>query len=171
MTTINVATDFYKRSAGRFKKDHAYSGEAFREDVLKPKLNSLPKNDKLLVDFSEVSISATLFLDEAFAGLVRSGEFTSQELEKKSQSLQKTTQPFRLLHGDMSKMPSIPLGISLFSLISLYFVFRRLRFTTQSRAVKVSVMKLLKLMIFVWSFWRIIHILPKTPVKCLIKRM
>lgn len=83
MTTINVATDFYKRPAGRFKKDHAYSGEAFREDVLKPKLNSLPKNDKLLVDFSEVSISATSFLDEAFAGLVRSGEFTSQELEKK----------------------------------------------------------------------------------------
>lgn len=33
-------------------------------------------------------------------------------------------------------MPNIPLGISLFSIVSLYFIFYRLRFTTQSRAVK-----------------------------------
>ena len=33
-------------------------------------------------------------------------------------------------------MLNIPLGLSVVSLISLYFIFQRLRFTTQSRAAK-----------------------------------
>lgn len=82
MITINVATDFYKRPAGRFRKDGSYSGEVFRENFLKPKLNSLSENEKLVIDFSEVSMSASSFLEEAFGGLVRDG-LTSQELEQK----------------------------------------------------------------------------------------
>lgn len=82
MTTINVATDFYKRPAGRFKKDGSYSGEAFRDDVLTPKLKALSENERLIIDFSEVSMSASSFLEEAFGGLVRGG-FTSRELEQK----------------------------------------------------------------------------------------
>lgn len=49
-------------------------------------------------------------------------------------------------------MPSIPLGISLFSLISLYFVFQRLRFTTQSRAVKSVSDEIIKINDFCMEF-------------------
>lgn len=79
---INVATDFYKRPAGRYRKDGSYSGEVFRDDFLKPKLGNLSENEKLIIDFSEVSMSASSFLEEAFGGLVRDG-FSSEELEQK----------------------------------------------------------------------------------------
>ena len=83
MVEIKVATDFYRRPAGRFKSDGRYSGETFREDFLLPKLQQLADNDKLIVDFTDVSMSGSSFLEEAFGGLVRKGYFTVEQLEEK----------------------------------------------------------------------------------------
>lgn len=83
MVEIKVATDFYRRPAGRFKSDGRYSGETFREDFLLPKLQQLADNDKLIVDFTDVSMSGSSFLEETFGGLVRKGYFTVEQLEEK----------------------------------------------------------------------------------------
>lgn len=67
-------------------------------------------------------------------------------------------------------MPSIPLGISLFSLISLYFVFQRLRFTTQSRAVKSVGDEIIKINDFCMEFLETYTYLTQNPSEVLDKK-
>lgn len=78
-----VANDFYKRPAGRYKTDGQYSGEAFREDYLLPELRKLTADEKLIVNFDGVTMSASSFLEEAFGGLVRKGYFSAEVLKQK----------------------------------------------------------------------------------------
>ena len=50
MITINIATDYTKTPGGRFISEGEYSGQDFREKVLKPKfLQALENNDQLTV--------------------------------------------------------------------------------------------------------------------------
>lgn len=72
MITINIAIDYTKTPGGRFIAEGAYSGEDFRESVLKPKfLEALKSNDQLTVILDGGYGYATSFLEEAFGGLAR----------------------------------------------------------------------------------------------------
>ena len=72
MITINIATDYTKTPGGRFTSEGEYSGQDFREKVLKPKfLQALENNDQLTVILDGGYGYATSFLEEAFGGLAR----------------------------------------------------------------------------------------------------
>lgn len=82
---IHVANDFYPRPSGRYEKDGKYTGEAFRENFLMPALDSIQnydKNSTLIVDFSDVTMAGSSFLEEAFGGLVRSRKYTKDFLKR-----------------------------------------------------------------------------------------
>lgn len=70
MKTIDIAKDFTPYPAGRNRKDGPFSGEAFREDVLKPALGA-NQSVRLVMDGARGYGSS--FLEEAFGGLVRDG--------------------------------------------------------------------------------------------------
>lgn len=67
---INVAKDFSRYPAGRYKQDGPFSGEAFREDFLLP---ALEKNENIIIDLDGTRGYGSSFLEEAFGGLVRKG--------------------------------------------------------------------------------------------------
>lgn len=70
--TVNVAKDFYPRPTGRFYDDGKYSGQSFRENIL--------EDEKLVVDFTGVSMAGSSFLEESFGGLVRIDGFNKTKL-------------------------------------------------------------------------------------------
>jgi hypothetical protein len=74
MKRNNVKTiyikDFSKFPGPRYKKLGDNSGEAFREDVLIP---AIKENIEIKVNLDGVAGYGSSFLDEAFAGLIRSG--------------------------------------------------------------------------------------------------
>jgi len=67
---INVAKDFSRYPAGRFKTDGPYSGEGFRNQYLVPILKS---NSKAKINLDGTRGYGSSFLEEAFGGLVRDG--------------------------------------------------------------------------------------------------
>ncbi len=80
MNTINVANDFSDTLGGRYKKQSKFSGEAFREEILEPKLKNTIKKGKII----EINLDGTYgyptsFLDEAFGKLVK--KFSQDEIE------------------------------------------------------------------------------------------
>lgn len=79
---VNIAKDFYPRPAGRYTADGEYTGESFRENILKPKLQEIRNvhGSHLIIDFTGVTMAGSSFLEEAFGGLVRSGSFTKDFL-------------------------------------------------------------------------------------------
>lgn len=81
---INIATDFCKAPAGRYRKNGDYTGEVFREDVLVPAL----LND----EYSEVCINldgldgvGSSFWDEVFGEMLRNHQVSYDILRKKMQ--------------------------------------------------------------------------------------
>ncbi|MBL1142716.1 MAG: STAS-like domain-containing protein [Proteobacteria bacterium] len=77
--TINVKADFSADPYGRTLKDGPDNGQRFRETILVPALN---ENDEVIVDFEKV-LCGPSFLDEAFAGIIRRGYYTKEELLNK----------------------------------------------------------------------------------------
>lgn len=77
MTRINVAKDFSRWPAGRYRSDGPYSGEVFRDDILVP---ALDKAEVVEVELDGARGYGSSFLEEAFGGLVRLGRFTSDQL-------------------------------------------------------------------------------------------
>jgi hypothetical protein len=69
---INVAADFTRFPAGRYRSDGPYSGERFREDFLIPALVS-GATVRVILDGTMGFGSS--FLEEAFGGLARDGRF------------------------------------------------------------------------------------------------
>ncbi len=67
---VNVAKDFSRYPAGRFKSDGPFSGQHFREDILIPRLRQ-PGN--LTVELDGTRGYGSSFLEEAFGGLIRAG--------------------------------------------------------------------------------------------------
>ncbi|MFN4277750.1 MAG: STAS-like domain-containing protein [Ferrovibrio sp.] len=92
MTTIAIAKDFSDVPAGRYKKDGAFSGEQFRDDLLRPRLQSSETVEVILDDVEGYGSS---FLEEAFGGLVRVAGFTPDELHKKLKLVARTA-PYRV---------------------------------------------------------------------------
>lgn len=70
MKTIQVARDFSRYPAGRFRKDGPYSGEAFRDRYLLPPLR---QGEHLVVVLDGARGYGSSFLEEAFGGLIRNG--------------------------------------------------------------------------------------------------
>lgn len=82
---IIIINDFSDKPYGRYSKEvqpgeDDTTGERFRRDILAPALRNF---DKVHVDLTGYNRYAPSFIDEAFGGLISSGEFTSAEVRKK----------------------------------------------------------------------------------------
>lgn len=77
---IDLAKSFSATPLGRTRKQGRFSGEAFREDHMKP---ALAEAIKVVVDLDGASGLSTGFLDEAFAGLVRDRTLTVAQFNER----------------------------------------------------------------------------------------
>jgi hypothetical protein len=67
----------YARSpGGRFRSDGPFSGEWFREEIVRPALTeAVQAGDRLEVELDDTSGYGSSFLEECFGGLIRKGGF------------------------------------------------------------------------------------------------
>jgi hypothetical protein len=72
-----IAREYTDAPGGRFINDGPFSGEDFRENVLKPMIKKLSEKEKIHIVFDGAYGYATSFLEEAFGGLSR--EFGSEK--------------------------------------------------------------------------------------------
>ncbi|MBH0078341.1 STAS-like domain-containing protein [Pseudoalteromonas sp. NZS11] len=81
---INLAKDFSEFPFGRYKDtDGEFTGEAFREDHLRPILIKIKSEDTLLIDLADVAIGiGSSFLNESFAGAVKKGYIDKESFLK-----------------------------------------------------------------------------------------
>ena len=69
---INIGREFSPMPIGRFRTHGDTSGQAFRENILYPKICEAIKNkDTLEADPKGMVILNAVFLEESFGGLVR----------------------------------------------------------------------------------------------------
>ena len=68
MISVSVARDFTRFPAGRYKRNGATSGEAFRERFLEQQLKD---GEHIVVDLDGTVGYGSSFLEEAFGGVVR----------------------------------------------------------------------------------------------------
>lgn len=66
-----IAKDYTDAPGGRFITDGPYSGQDFRDNVIKPMIVRLKKGEKIHLVFDGAYGYATSFLEEAFGGLAR----------------------------------------------------------------------------------------------------
>ena len=83
--TINVIKDYSTSPYGRYSHEveqgeEDTTGERFRKEWLVP---ALRQNDTVIVNLTGYNRYARSFIDEAFGGLISSGEFTLQDLQQK----------------------------------------------------------------------------------------
>lgn len=77
MATVNVAKDFTKYPAGRYKRHGTTSGEAFRDRFLVP---FLLKKEKVVIELDGTIGYGSSFLEEAFGGTVRATHLAPDEV-------------------------------------------------------------------------------------------
>jgi hypothetical protein len=77
---IDVANDFSPVPAGRFRADGPDSGERFREEFLKPAIDS---QEDISVKIDDTAGYGSSFLEEAFGGAVRLGYITSEDFKRR----------------------------------------------------------------------------------------
>lgn len=68
---IKIAEEFTDSPGARHRSDGKFSGQEFREGLLRPRFDAIEEGDKLLIDFDGVYGYPPSFLEEAFGGLVR----------------------------------------------------------------------------------------------------
>ncbi|MCY4289621.1 MAG: STAS-like domain-containing protein [Aestuariivita sp.] len=78
-TTIDVANEFNRWPAGRFRRDGRYSGERFREELLVP---ALKKQGTVTIEMDGAAGYGPSFLEEAFGGLIRKEGFGKNVLSR-----------------------------------------------------------------------------------------
>lgn len=78
--TIQIAQEFSRYPAGRYKSDGPYSGEACREGLLAP---ALKKYDRVIVELDGTLGYGSSFTEELFGGLVRASGFSANDLENR----------------------------------------------------------------------------------------
>ncbi|MDI9506565.1 MAG: DUF4325 domain-containing protein [Bacillota bacterium] len=72
MICIHISKDYSKIPGGRYIKDGPFSGEEFRETILRPKfLEAKQQNTTLQVNLDGGYGYGSSFLEEAFGGLAR----------------------------------------------------------------------------------------------------
>jgi len=79
-SVIDIADQFTRFPAGRYRTDGPYSGQRFRDDVLIPALKA---HNKVTIRLDGTMGYGSSFLEEVFGGLVRSKEFAQDELPGK----------------------------------------------------------------------------------------
>lgn len=72
---INIAEQFSRTPAGRYRTDGPSSGERFREEFLLP---GLENGGQLEISLDGAAGYPSSFLEEAFGGLVRKGKISSE---------------------------------------------------------------------------------------------
>lgn len=80
MRKIKIATDYSDTPLGRIPEDGEFNGTRFREEFLRPALET---GAGVIVNIDGVEGYGSSFLDEAFGGLVRRGYFTEAQLKEK----------------------------------------------------------------------------------------
>ncbi len=81
--TYKIAEEFSITPGGRFKKNGPWSGEAFRDEVLRDLLqDAINAGDKLTVILDGTSGYGSSFLEEAFGGLVRRNIFSRKQVKQ-----------------------------------------------------------------------------------------
>jgi hypothetical protein len=80
MKTISIARDFSKYPGGRYRADGPFSGEEFRERLLKKALDQSETVEVILDDTAGYGSS---FLEEAFGGLVRNKLIAALDASKR----------------------------------------------------------------------------------------
>lgn len=69
---VNIAKDYSRCPGARYNSEGDFSGEKFREELLKPKINeAIEQGVKLEVVLDGSAGYSTSFLEEAFGGLIR----------------------------------------------------------------------------------------------------
>lgn len=93
---ILLARDFSPYPAGRYRKDGPYSGEAFRDDLLWPRLAD---GHRVLLNIDGVAGLPSSFWEEVFGGLVRRHNLTPDAVRKRISVLttDKALEPFARL--------------------------------------------------------------------------
>ena len=82
MINIIISEDYSKTPGGREKAEGPFSGEDFRETILREKfLLALEKKEKLFIDFDNTYGFAPSFIEEAFGGLIRELDFLDVDYE------------------------------------------------------------------------------------------
>lgn len=79
---FDVGNQYNHRPMGRSPEDGRHNGERFRLEFLIKFLNQLEQGQKIVLDFDNVSLAGSSFLEEAFGGLVRVHNFTPQQLSE-----------------------------------------------------------------------------------------
>ena len=72
---INVANDFTPFVGGRYIEDGEGNATEFRQNYLVPLLK---KNQRIIIELDGVAGYPASFIDEAFGGLVRENNFSSE---------------------------------------------------------------------------------------------
>ncbi len=72
---INIAKDYTPNIGGRYIEDGEGNATEFREKFLVPLLK---KNEKIIIELDGVAGYASSFIDEAFGGLVRDENFSTE---------------------------------------------------------------------------------------------
>lgn len=81
--TLLIANDFSRYPAGRTRRDGENSGERFRDDYLVPALRrAIEQNSNLVVVLDDVYGYSSSFLEESFGGLLRTGKFRPELIER-----------------------------------------------------------------------------------------
>ena len=81
--TYSFANDFSTTPGGRFRKHGPYSGEEFRDDVLRDLLQAaIEGDDTLFIVLDGTSGYPSSFLEEAFGGLIRLGLFDRAAVQR-----------------------------------------------------------------------------------------
>lgn len=72
MIKINISKEFSETPGGRKIAEGKFSGEEFREKILKNKYEeAVEKGEKLEINFDNCFGFASSFLEEAFGGMIR----------------------------------------------------------------------------------------------------
>ena len=81
---IDIVKEFTDKPGARYESQGSNSGEKFRDTILYPKfLESLNKNEELVVDLDGGYGYGSSFLEESFGGLVRRLKKENNENYKK----------------------------------------------------------------------------------------
>ena len=82
MIILDIAEVFSRAPAGRVRADSNNSGEQFRQEWLRPKIDeAMKQGEELEVRFDGLKGVSTSFMEEAFGGLVRKEGFAFEQIE------------------------------------------------------------------------------------------
>jgi hypothetical protein len=76
---LSVAGDFTPNPGPRYNRQGPYSGELFREEIVK----WLKQYDQLFIDLDGTSGMGSSFLDEPFGGLIRKEKMSAEDVRRR----------------------------------------------------------------------------------------